>query len=304
VSVWERQEVQALPRSVIRAASAAGVASLTILGLVAATLTGWAVLGLLGLVQPPSPNGTALTPSDLASMSVAGATLLLATATVFLAAFTGRSLSLGRAELSLAEATLRTAEEQAKRSADQVTASLQQVKVTQDQADIARRSLEAGWRPFLVDVPFGYSAPMGQVFGITDAAVVQTYKRDDGSAMVGVSLRNIGSGLAIITKAGLSFGQLHTTATQLSSSIVGVGEVVRLTFDIKPEGAVLLNMVSQVDGQQPFIVTAIYTDQGGSNKWRSRAYFRRLAQAAQYEVEKVELYVGDEVVPFATTGTA
>src|SRR5437762_2974732 len=104
----------------IRTASVLGVALLATLSLVAAALTGWAVLGLLGLVPPPTSNGTALTPSDLGSMSVAGATLLLATATVSLAVFTWRSLRLGRAELSLAEATLRTAEEQAKRSADQV----------------------------------------------------------------------------------------------------------------------------------------------------------------------------------------
>jgi len=245
-----------------------------------------------------------LTPPDLASMGVAGATLLLATVTVFLAVFTGRSLAFGRAELSLAEASLTTAQEQAKRSAEQVTATLAQVRVTQDQADIARRSLEVGWRPFLVDVPFGYAAPPPTSIGITDAAVVEADKLQSGVGRIAVSLRNIGSGLAIITKAGLSFGQLHTTATKLSSSIVAVGEVVRITFEIQPAGAVLINMVSQIEARTPFIVTAIYTDQGGINTWRSRAYFKAPIDQphGRYEVEKVELYAGEDITPFATAG--
>jgi hypothetical protein len=270
---------------------------------VAALLTGWSLLALLGIVPTTPPGGQHLSAADVASVGVASATLLLATVTVLLALFTRRSLELGRAELTLAEASLRTAEDQAKRSAEQVTATLEQVKVTQDQADIARRSLEAGWRPFLVDVPFGYAAPPVPFSGVTDAAVVEADNLQNGAARVRVSLRNIGSGLAIITKAGLSFGQLHSTATELSSSIVAVGEVVRITFEIQPENAVLINMVSQIEARRPFIVTAIYTDQGGINTWRSRAYFKAPPEPGRrYEVEKVELYAGEEITPFATAG--
>src|SRR5438093_13592271 len=71
----------------------------------AGTLTGWSLLGLLEIVPPPHPGGHALPPSDLASMAVAGATLLLASVTVALAVFTRRSLALGRAALALAEAS-------------------------------------------------------------------------------------------------------------------------------------------------------------------------------------------------------
>ena len=275
----------------------------------AALLTGWALLALLGIVPTTPPGGQHLSTADVASVGVASATLLLATVTVLLALFTRRSLEVGRAELTLAEATLRTAEAQAQRSAEQVTATLEQVKVTQDQvkvtqeqADIARRSLEAGWRPFLVDVPFGYAPPPGPNTGVTDAAVVEADKLLNGAGRVRMSLRNIGSGLAIITKAGLSFGQLHATATSLSSSIVAVGEVVRITFEIPPEGAVLTNMVSQIEAHVPFVVTAIYTDQGGINTWRSRAYFKTPTDGARYAVEKVELYAGEDITPFATAG--
>jgi hypothetical protein len=278
---------------------------------VAALLTGWSLLALLGVVPTTPPGGQLLSPGEVASVGAASATLLLATVTVLLALYTRRSLELGQAELRLAEATLRTAEGQAQRSAEQVTATLEQVKVTQDQvkvtqeqADIARRSLEAGWRPFLVDVPYGYAPPPGLATGATDAAVVEADKLRSGGARVRVSLRNIGSGLAIITKAGLSFGQLHATATSLSSSIVAVGEVVRITFEIQPEGAVLINMVSQIEARRPFIVTAIYTDQGGINTWRSRAYFKVPTdqQGGRHEVEKVELYAGEDIIPFATAG--
>jgi hypothetical protein len=279
-----------------------GWAALFVLAVAEVTLTGWAIFALLGSVPAPTAAGRAMTPADLASMAVAGATLILATVTVLLAVFTRRSLQQGRAELNLAEATLKTAQEQATRSAEQVAATLEQVKVTQEQADIARRTLETGWRPFLVDVPYGYAAPPGKTIGITDAAVVQAYKRENGSASVAVSLRNIGSGLAIITKAGLSFGQLHTTATNLSSSVVAVGEAVRITFEIEPKGAVLINMVSQIDSAQPFIVTATYTDQSGINNWRSRAYFRHPPQGGgRHEVEKVELFTGDADSPFAVS---
>jgi hypothetical protein len=278
-----------------------GWLALVVIALTEVALTGWALLALLGLAPTPAPAGHAMTPSDLASVAAAGATLILATVTVVLALLTRSSLELGRAELTLADATLTTAQEQAKQSAEQVTATLSQVKVTQDQADIARRSLEAGWRPFLVDVPYGYASPPTSFSGVTDAAVVEAYTRPDGGgAKVAMSLRNIGSGLAIVTKAAMSFGQLHADATTLSSSIVAVGEVVRMTFEIQPKGAVLINMVSQIRANQPFVVTAIYTDQGGINSWRSRAYFKWSGN--RYEVEKVELYAGDEITPFATAG--
>jgi hypothetical protein len=284
-----------------RATGLFGWAALLVLAVAEVTLTGWALLALMGLVPPPIAAGHAMTPTDLASMAVAGATLILATVTVLLAVFTRRSLQQGRAELTLAEATLGTAQEQATRSAEQVAATLEQVRVTQDQADIARRTLETGWRPFLVDVPYGYAPPPSRATGITDAAVVTAYKRDDGGAVVAISLRNIGSGLAIITKATLSFGELHTSATILSSSVVAVGEAVRLTFDIKPEGAVLVNMVSQIASERPFIVTANYTDQSGIPNWRSRAYFRVPRDGGRHEVEKVELFTGDEDSPFAVS---
>lgn len=269
------------------------VALLAIAGL-EALITAWALFAVFGLVPPPTFGGQPMSAPDLASLAVAGGTLILATATVLLALLTRRSLELGRTELTLAEATL-------KQSGEQVAATLEQVKVTHDQAEVARQTLESSWRPFLVDVPLGY-AP-GNDMGITDAAVVSAYKRaDTGGAYVAVSLRNIGSGLAIIKWARLSFGELHETATSFSSSIVAASEVVRIRFEIRPEGAVVKNMVSQVEAKRPFEVTVVYTDQAGRNKWRSRAYFKWQQQFGRPEAEKVELFSGEDITPFAWTG--
>jgi hypothetical protein len=67
---------------------------------VAALLTGWSLLALLGIVPTTPPGGQHLSAADVASVGVASATLLLATVTVLLALFTRRSLELGRAELT------------------------------------------------------------------------------------------------------------------------------------------------------------------------------------------------------------
>lgn len=285
--------------------TALGWGLLVLLGVAAASLTGWSLLGLLGVVPPPSPGGHALAPPDLASMAVAGATLLLATVTVALAVFTRRSLALSRAELTLAEASVTAVQEQAKKLAEQVAATHEQVAATQAQAAVARQTLESSWRPFLVDVPVGYAtrpvfSPGGTV--MADAAGINFYKRENGTARVAVPFRNIGSGLAVIAKSGLSFGQLHTAATSFSSSIVAVGEVVRVVFEIEPAGAVLINLISQLDAGKPFVVTVFYGDQSGVGKWRSRAQVFRPAGNVNYEVLNVELYEGEDTKPFATSG--
>src|SRR5205807_4576641 len=102
------------------------------------SLTGWAVLGLLGLLPAPTPGGHPMTPADLASMAVAGAALILATATVLLAVYTRRNLEQGREELKVTQDTLKAAEQQAITSGEQVAATLEPVRVRQGQASTAR----------------------------------------------------------------------------------------------------------------------------------------------------------------------
>jgi hypothetical protein len=185
-------------------------------------------------------------------------------------------------------------------------ATFSQVAATQQQAAIAQRTLEASWRPLLVDVPRGFatravSGPLAQMTEV-DAAEVVGVKRSDGTARVVVPFRNIGSGPAVVTKAVLSFGQLHADATSFSSSIVAVREVVHIHFDLAPVGAALINIISQLEASRPFTVAVFYGDQGGVGKWRSRAQLHRPAQGRLYSVLNVELYEGDANTPFATSG--
>src|SRR5260370_39316832 len=228
----------------------------------AAGLTGWSLLALLGTAPAPSPGGHALASSDLASMAVAGATLLLATVTVLLAVFTRRSLDQGRRELLLAEEAVRSAQEQAKKQAEQVTATQAQVAATLAQADVARQTLEASFRPALVDVPLGPATRFSPMLGHVPGAEIAMGTDQQGTVTVEVPLRNIGPGPAVITKAMLSVGQLHGPASALASSIVAVGESVLIGFEIKPQGAVLINLASQVAAMQTCVVTVFYGEPG------------------------------------------
>jgi hypothetical protein len=139
---------------------------------------------------------------------------------------------------------------------------------------------------------------MGQ---IGDAAYIEVARSAQGSVAVEVPLRNIGTGPAVITKAGLSVTQLHDEATRLSIGIVAVGEVVRMSFDIQSEGATLKALHSALSARQPFVVTVFYGDQGGTGSWRSRVYVHVPPKDNRYEVDRVELFAGDANTPFAST---
>jgi len=75
---------------------------------------------------------------------------------------------------------------------------------------------------------------------------------------------------------------------------------VLIGFEIKTEGAALINLASQIAAMQPCVVIVFYGGQGAGN-WRSRLYMRAF-KANRYDVARVELYAGDEIAPFATTG--
>lgn len=298
-----------------RIAGVLGWGLLGLLGLAAVVLTAWSVLGLLGLVPAPAPGGKTLTPTDLASMAVAGATLLLATVTVFLAVFTGRSLALTRAELVLTETSLKAFQDQAVATQAQAAAMQSQVgatqaqaaaiqnqvAATQEQAAIARQTMEASWRPLLVDVPWELAQRSSAFQGKTDAAEIDINKTQEGDVTVEVPLRNIGAGPAIITKAGLSVGQLHAEATNLSTAIVAPDQIVRATFKIKTGTPTANGLISALSAQEPFVVTVFYGDQGGTGSWRSRIYIHRPPNYRVYVVERMEIYAGDETTPIAST---
>ena len=197
---------------------------------------------------------------------------------------------------------------QAAATQQQAFAMQNQAAATQQQAAIAQQTLEASWRPLLVDVPFGFatrriSSPGSLGPLEVDVAPVEADKRQDGVVRVIVPFRNIGSGPAVISRAVMSFGQLHTEATAFSSSIVAAREAVRIFFDVAPTGAVPINVISQLDSGRPFTVAVFYGDQGGARAWRSRAQLHRPPSTKRYQVLNVELYEGDATTPFASSGS-
>jgi hypothetical protein len=271
-----------------------GWAALLLLVGLEALVTGWALLALFGVAPAP---GQATTIGDQASIAVAGGTLILATVTVVLALLTRRSLTLGAAELKAAEDSVKAVNEQTGKLADQVTA-------TQGQAKVARETLEASWRPFLVDVPYGFANRGSARGGVGDAAVIDVWKNDNGSQEADVPLRNIGSGPAIIHRAEVSVNQLHERASRWSPAIVAPGEVVRLRFLVATGTATRNALIDALKKLEPCVITVFYADQG-TGKWRSRVYLHRLPEEGPvYTVDFVELYVGDENTPFATSSAA
>jgi hypothetical protein len=290
--------------------------TLFVLGVLGLGLLLFSILGLSGQVATPiGPVKQHLSAADFASSAVAGATLLLAAVTVLLALFTRNSLALGRAELALAEKSLVAVQEQAAKLAEQVTAThvqaaamQSQAAATQQQAVIAQRTLEASWRPFLVDIPWGSATrpTTWTIAGSADASTIYVRHDQQGKVTeVEVPLRNIGLGPALISKAGLSIGQLHADATSLSTAIVASGEIVSVGFKIPDDSendtAVVMAITSSLAAHQPFVVTVFFSDQGGTGDWRTRLYLHKPENFNQYVVDRLELYEGDAITPLAST---
>jgi hypothetical protein len=204
--------------------------AIVVLGILGMGLLVLSILGLFGLVNTPlGPVRQHLSAADLASSAVAGVTLMLAVFTAYLAIATRASVAATTREAAIAEQGLAAAQEQARIGAEQVVA-------TNRHAKLAQETLEASWRPFLVNVPWGYLT-RPSFMGTRDAAQIEVYKDDQGAFDIDVPLRNIGSGPALITKAGMSLTQLHSEAVTLSSAIVASGEIVRVGFRVQPESA-------------------------------------------------------------------
>lgn len=143
------------PRPVGGVAIAAG-AAIAVLGILGLGLLAFSILGLFGLVSTPlGPVRQHLSAADLASSAVAGATLMLAVFTAYLAIATRASVAATRREAAIAEQALAAAQEQARIGAEEV-------KATNRHAEIAQETLEASWRPMLVDVPRAWSADRDQ----------------------------------------------------------------------------------------------------------------------------------------------
>jgi hypothetical protein len=251
-------------------------AAIAVVGLLGFALLIFSIVGLLGLVSTPvGPVRQHLSPADLASSAVAGATLILAVFTAYLAMATRESVAATRREAAIAEQALAAAQEQARIGAEQVLA-------TNRHAEIAQETLEASWRPILVDVPIGlFVVTSSSVFGSWDRGRVRVTEvgRPLQKLRATIPLRNVGSGPAIIVSSSLSIGDYKSIAApEISAPIVppAMDELTNIEFDIdvgrKDLGSLVDDLQKEGPDRPPWLVVVAYRDQAGSNLWRTEAH--------------------------------
>jgi hypothetical protein len=240
------------------------VTGLVVVGFAVAFLIGAALLLLAavmafgwlpGVRRPDYSHGVSA--GDLASLAVAGATLLLADFTAILAWLTRRSLAATRREAEIAESALAASNKQATVAEDSLAAARELAKTTQDLvtatnevARIAQAQLVASWRPMLVD-------PSERGVEI-------------GPSMI-VTFVNIGPGPAFVRKGLLGVGAAVRVADEVKPRIVPTGDEVHLTFRLllgqKPTDQAIGMALS--NGTE-LNAAVFYHDITGERAWRSR----------------------------------
>jgi hypothetical protein len=232
----------------------------------------WLVVG--GLIPAPQGQLRDLKLADDATLSVAGATLLLALFTAVLALYTRASVVEGRKEGLVAE-----------------------------------RALEASWRPILVDVPAGLFTTAGG-FGLWDMGRVRIQEMGVPLERLRVvlPLRNVGTGPAIITSGSLSIRDHKSLAVaEISAPIVppGANELTKIEFDIsvarKDLGTLVEDLQKPGDDRPPWLVVVGYTDQAGSNLWRTEVHIYP-SDGSSWFVRQVALVDGKTGRPVVMSG--
>jgi hypothetical protein len=263
---------------------------------------------LLDLSNVPLPGfapfniGRGLTTTDLITLTVSGATLLLGLLTGLLALLTWRAVLAGRDEAKIANAALAASQRQTKIAEEQMAISSKQVTIAQE-------TLEASWRPFLVDVPLGryLDASSHPGFPPSDRAWVQVARKPNSDGWTcGVPLRNIGSGPAIIRATGLEGGGASWSGAGTSASIVAPQELTRITFDVPSDRDDVSDLRTSLHDGQPFVVTVAYSDQSGRNLSYTKAHgcAKGTGDARRWHIRQVGLHNDPNDEPFAMSGPA
>lgn len=247
------------------------MALVSILGLFGLALLVYAIFGLFGFKSATV---------DLASFAVAGATLMLAAFTAFLALETRESVIATRVEAGIAASALEQARKQA--------------EATDRQASIAQETLEASWRPVLVDV----LPPLQRADA--DYSTAGATPRPAGGFDFRVRFRNVGSGPAIIGRAGIHAGSAGVLATGISSSVVAPGEMTTLEFQLKQEATEAHPVIANIRSRDAVTVDVSYGDQGGHHRWVTRAEVYPV-EVGTWRIRSVQLSE-ENGEPFASSG--
>ena len=270
------------------------VAGFIVGAVVGAALIILAVLTAIGWVPGVRhPDYGVIAPGDVASLAVAGATLLLADFTAMLAWLTRRSLAATRREAEIAEAALEasnkqaaTAEKALGAAREQATISERLVEATNKQTAIAQAQLVASWRPILAD-------PLVVGPGKVPDSIrsIEIRPTLDKPFDIKIALVNIGVGPAFVNQGLLSLGAALNVTKDLGPKIVPPGGIVLLVFTLNPttmEDIAITNGLGR--GDELLAAGALYKDISGEHAWRSRG---RLVRQGTYDWQLVDVEVAD-----------
>lgn len=261
------------------AALVAVVGAALIVGALAAA-TGWLPVAK-PLVSSPSAG-------NVATFTVAGATLLLADFTALLAWFTWQSIAATRREARIAEAALVAANRQAEAAdmslnaiQEQAKIAERQVEATNRQAQIAQDQLAASWRPLVVEPRM-------------TAPPVEIHPALDQSFGVQVQFVNIGRGPAFVRKAFLTLGVAGSLAVLITPGILEPEGTVEIAFNLKPKTDGVDRSIAQALLQgSDLAAVVLYHDIGKDAAWRSKGRLTMLGTSSwvltDVEVSPIEM---------------
>jgi hypothetical protein len=215
-----------------------------------------AIAGGVGWLPAVKPLVKDTSAGNVATFTVAGATLLLADFTALLAWFTWQSITATRREAKIAEDSLIAIQKQAKIAERQVTA-------TNAQTDVARAQLTASWRPILVER--GMEAPSIDIHPSLEEAF--TFETD---------WVNIGRGPAFIRKAFLTLVAGGSPAIAIRPRIAEPGGIVHVVFRLSPSDGLDRSLTQQLTQGSDVKAYVLYHDVGRGAAWRSEASLTKL----------------------------
>lgn len=238
-----------------------------LLGVLMVTVPLLLVFGVSVPLVPSVKKLGTLTAADLTAVTVSGATLLLASFTFRLASLTGRAVRATQTEVNLTVEALALSRTQAR-------AAEEMAKIADRQASIASETLAASWRPFLVEVPLRTYMRESVASFDADRGAVTYHQKSDGTILLSVPLRNIGSGPAILLESMLRARDQAARSESASNSIVAPGELTRVYFDLAPSNANQSELRAAVAAGEEWDVEVDYLDQVGTKGWQTTLHMK------------------------------
>lgn len=248
-----------------------------------------------------------LTVGDWTSIAVAITTGLLALATAIMAWKTSRA---AKATGDVARETKKLADEarnEVEAVREQSESVVSQAASSERQAEISARALEASIQPWLTRVSPPPYAEFGKVPLSAEQSIV--INEHQGTITVGLYLRNVGAGLAVIQSGGLlrdrftiegrdASGERVTRFGFVSEPAVPPGDLTRIAFVV--DRVSIEHFLSFDRNYGEFYVNVPYTDAKGSQLVDARIHITRAKPKGEWVLHRIEYTHDGTSSPFAT----